>query len=84
MNRVAAPQAEQPRSAAGRGGLDHRGGRGDPRVGAAQVVLDLGEVRAHRRGAPVSPEGLAEVLVDVGIDGHDWQSLRGQVPDEQR
>ena len=48
-------QVAQPRSPPRRGGLDHRGGRGDARVVAAQVLLELGQVgaqRARRRGRP--------------------------------
>ena len=49
VDRVGASVPQQAGAAAWRGRLDHGGGRADPRVGPAQVLLDLRQVRAHRR-----------------------------------
>jgi hypothetical protein len=83
VDRVGAAVSQQAGAAAGRCCLDHGGGRADPRVGAAQVLLDLRQVRAHRRRL-AGAERLGQVLVDVGVDGDDRQPLCGQVPYEQR
>ena len=75
MDRVWAAGPQQPGPAAGRGGLYHRGRRGDPGVAAAQVLLDPCQVRAHRGGLAVGAERLGQVLVDVGVDGYHRQPL---------
>jgi hypothetical protein len=88
VQRIVAEQPEQPRSATGRGGLDHRGGRRDPRIAAAQVFLNLGEPGAEgwqRRCLRfVQAERDTQVLVDVRVDGDHRRARLGQVPGEQR
>lgn len=78
---------QQPGAGAGRSGLDHRVGGRDARVGAPQVVLDEGQVRAQRgqRGRLVlaEPERRAQVLVDVGVHRDDTGFIGGEVADEK-
>jgi hypothetical protein len=75
VQRVVSADAQQPGSTAGRRGLHHRGRGRDPRIGAAQVLLDLVQVLAEGgqgRGLLVGQaESGPQVLVDIGIDGDD-------------
>jgi len=64
-------QRQQPRSRARRRGLDHHVRRRDPWVVAPQVVLELAEMLAerHRDRGVAKAQRVAEMLVDVGVDG---------------
>ncbi len=79
---------QQARSLAGRGGLDHRLGRGDTGIRAAQVLLDQRQVVAQggQRGGLrlVQAERGSQVLVDVGVDRDDGCAGGGEMADEQR
>ena len=87
-HRVRLPHGQQARARTGRGGLEHELGIRDERVGPAQVLLDVAEVlpedRSHGGGLGVEAERGGQVLVDVGVDGHDWVAERGRTAHEQR
>ncbi len=88
VDRVVLTDTQQPRALSGRCRLDHLLGGGDPRIGAAQVLLDERQVCAHRGQPPglllVEPERGAQVLVDVGVHRDDMGLLGGEVTDEER
>jgi hypothetical protein len=79
---------QQPRPATRRRGFDHRGRRGDSRVVCPQVILQPVQIRSEcrdrRQGTIIEPQGLAEVLIDVSINGENRKALIDQVPREQR
>lgn len=87
VHRVVLGDPQQARSGAGRSGLDHRVGGGDARVGAPQVLLDQGQVRAQggQRGGLVLAESErgAQVLVDVGVHRDDGGLIGCEMADEE-
>ena len=88
VHRVVLGDPQQARPPARRRRLDHGLRGGDPRIGAAQVLLDRRKVRTHgrqRRGLRLlQAERGAEMLVDVRVHGDHGQADGGQVTDEQR
>jgi hypothetical protein len=85
---VVAEQPQQTRTPAGRRRLDHGLTGDDPRVGAAQVVLDLTGAGAERRGAErlvlVEAERVCQMLVDVPVDRHERGAAPGEMAGEER